>query len=207
MGPTFRQNEELANELWVSLIRSIKEKFNGEVHVIIPFNGFAYEEPGNASMENTRYYDYYKEADIVQINFFGLHEKYHAKDSTKEEMRKAYSRFLDEMEQRAKERDVKFSIKFSAFSYENAVNFEDFVEYHDYRNPEVKAIKSDYQHQADQYQAFFEAVNGRERIERIIVGGFWWDDAMDPDVKVRISLSPSPRNKPAESVIGQWFNR
>lgn len=170
------------------------------------FNGFAYEESDNPDMENTGYYDYYREADIVQINFFGLHERYHSEGTSKEEMVRAYNKFLSEVEERAKERDVKFSIKFSAFSYENAVNFEKFVEYHDIRNPEVLAVKSDYQHQADQYQAFFEAVNGRERIERIIIGGFWWDDAMDPEVKVRISLSPSPRNKPAEAVIKKWFN-
>ena len=207
MGPTFRQNEELANELWKELIISVKEKFNGEVHVIIPFNGFDYEEPDNPEMENTQVYDYYKEADLVQVNFFGLHERYFSEGTSVEEMREAFNNFLDELEVRAEERDVKFSIKFSAFSYENSVNFVDFVEYHDIRNPEVLAVIPDYQHQADQYQAFFQAINKRDRIERIIVGGFWWDDAMDPEVKVRISLSPSPRNKPAETAIKTWFNK
>jgi hypothetical protein len=206
MGPTFRQNEELANELWINLIKSIKENFDGEVHVIIPFNGFEYEDPKNPDMENTKYYDYYKEADIVQINFFGLHERYHAEDTTIGEMKKAYDHFLNEMEERAKEKDVKFSIKFSAFSVENAVNFDDFVEYHDIKNPEVLAIKPDYEHQANQYRAFFKSIRGRDRIERVIIGGFWWDDAMDPEVKVRISLSPSPRNKPTETIIREWFN-
>jgi hypothetical protein len=206
MGPTFRQNEELANELWISLIKTIKEHFNGDVHVIIPFNGFAYEEPTNPDIENTKFYDYYKEADIVQINIFGLHEKYHAKDVTIEEMKKAYDSFLNEVEERAKEKEVKFSIKFSAFSFEEAINFNEFIEFHDIRDPKVLSINPDYNHQADQYQAFFQSIKGREHIERVIVGGYWWDDAMDPDVKVRISLSPSPRNKPAEAIIRKWFN-
>jgi hypothetical protein len=206
MGPTFKQNEEIANELWEKLILRVKEKFNGKVQVIIPFSGFAYEEPDNLNRENTKYYDYYKKADIVQINFFGLHEKYHAKETSIEEMEKAYNKFLDEIEERAQEKNIKFSIKFSAFSYENAVNFKKFIEYHDIKNPEILKMKTDYQHQADQYQAFFKALKGRNEIERIIIGGFWWDDAMDPEVKVRISLSPSPRNKPAETIIKEWFN-
>jgi hypothetical protein len=209
MGPTFKQNEELANELWIQLIRTIKEEFNGNINVIIPFYGLAYEEPDNREMENTAYYDYYKEADIVQINFFGLHEKYASKGTSVEDIKKAYDKFLDEIEKRAEEKDVKFSIKFSAFSAENAVNLGpngEMIEYHDIKNPALSKIKTDYEHQADQYQAFFESVKDREKIERIIIGGFWWDDALDPEVKVKISLSPSPRNKPAEALIKAWFN-
>ena len=64
-----------------------------------------------------------------------------------------------------------------------------------------------WQHQADAYEALFQAAENREYIDGIQSFLYWWDDAMDPDTTmVRVSISPSPRNKPAEAVIRKWVN-
>ena len=56
-------------------------------------------------------------------------------------------------------------------------------------------------------QALFEAAQDEKYIERVNINGYWWDDAMDPKVKVRISLAPSIRNKPAEAVAIKWAEK
>ena len=98
-----------------------------------------------------------------------------------------------------------FLVFFSPFSYKNAIN-DGIVEYYDVLNKDTKETEKDWEHQVDAWQGFFEADYSREFVEGVNASTMWWDNAMDPDVKVKISISPSIRNKPAEEVIKQWFN-
>lgn len=102
--------------------------------------------------------------------------------------------------------NTKLSIFFSPFSYPNAIN-QGIIEYHDILNATAKTTEKNYEHQADAWQGLFLGIKGLNNLERVIANGMWWDDEMDPDVKVRISVSPSFRNKPAEEVIKQWFQK
>ena len=54
---------------------------------------------------------------------------------------------------------------------------------------------------------FFKNINNFENIERINVASFSWDDSMDPEIKPKISVGSTFRNKPAEYLIKSWFNK
>lgn len=50
-----------------------------------------------------------------------------------------------------------------------------------------------------------QAAENKPDLQSINFMLYWWDDAMDPDTaKTGISISSSPRNKPAEAVIEKW---
>jgi hypothetical protein len=143
---------------------------------------------------------------VVQYSIYKLRDKYRvANNPNKNQIKSGLNRYLGDIDMIAGNKDIKVSIMFVPFSYENGIN-DGIVEYQDILNTDIKNIKQDWEHQEDVYQAFFEALKNKDNIERVIIGGYWWDDAMDPKVKVRISISPSPRNKKAEAVVKNWFN-
>ncbi len=203
MGPAFVGQEKLANELWKNLITDVRVVFTGKIHVEASVYGWL---DGKDGQEDWLQYDYYKLADITEVRVYSLPGKYNTDlNPTGSEMRASISRLLDDLENRAKANGVKLSVFFAPFSYFNALN-EGIVEFYDVLNPLVVSKKQDWQYQANAYQAFFEELSGRSFVERIIVSNFWWDDAMDPEVKPRISISGSFRNKIAEAVVSKWFN-
>lgn len=203
MGPTFTGHEELADTLWRDLVAAVKQEFPGKIHIIVDRYGFFEGRNGNEDWEK---YDYYKLADIVEFDFYNLPENYTAKDPNNiDDLKKSFSSYLNKLDERAKQKGVKLSIMFSPFSYKNSINEQKLVEYLDFVNEDVKKLESDWPAQAAVYQAFLQELNGRKNIERVISAGFWWDDAMDPSVKPRISLAPSIRNKNAEDVFKKWF--
>lgn len=202
MTPDYYPYEEVANEMWKDIIRSVKEAFNGEVGVVVNRYGFL---EGICGQEDWSQYDYYQEADIVYYYIYCLLDKYKAPDSPSlEEMREKFGEYLDDLEERAGEEGVQLSIMAVFFSYENGIN-EGLVEFNDIGNPDVQALEADWQHQADAYEALFQAAEGRDSIVRIVPCGYWWDGAMNPeDTEVRVDIAPSARNKPAEAVFKKW---
>ena len=200
MPPNYYPYEELANEMWHDIIRSVKGVFNGQVGVVVNRYGFL---EGICGQEDWSKYDYYQEADIVYYYMFRLLlDKYRTNENPSlEEMRGKFSEYLDDLEKQASDAGVKLSIVAVFYSYENAVN-EGKVEFSDIGNPAIQALRADWQHQADAYEALFQAAEGRTEIVRIVPFGYWWDDAMDPETaRPRISIWSSQRNKNAEGVI------
>ena len=106
---------------------------------------------------------------------------------------------------RAIERGVEISIFFAPSSYKGGI-FSGPVEYLDFKNPAIMNLEIDYNTQALAFDYFFNALKNQSNIERVNVGNFAWDDALDPEVKPRISVSAGFRNKPAEKVINAWYN-
>ncbi|MBU1722067.1 hypothetical protein KKG38_04755 [Patescibacteria group bacterium] len=205
MGPTFIGQEALANDLQKELIAKLRGVFSGEIHTEIDFWGVIHE--GRTDREDWRKYDYYKDADIQEVRVYQLVDNFAVVDgASTAQIKVGIDRLLDRFEQYAEKNEIKMSVFFSPSSYPNAINVG-AAEFHDIRNADVAAIQKDWDHQADAWQAFFEAVSQRQLIDRVNVSAMWWDNAMDPDVKVRISISPSVRNKPAEEIIKQWFNQ
>lgn len=201
-NPTFIGHEELANKLWKGLIKEVKNKFRGKVGVVVDRYGFIQKEKG---VEDWSKYDYYKDADIIYYYIFYLPSKYKVNDNPSiDEMKNGFKRYFDDLEKIAKAENINLSLVFGIASFENAINYQGFVEALDPDNPKVKAIKKDWQHQADAYEAILQSLEGRENIERVVSFGYWWDDAMDPKVKPRISITQSFRNKPAEGVFKKW---
>jgi len=200
--PRFHPNEELANDLWKDLIKSVKQKFNGKVGIVVDRYGYLNEKVDN---EDWSKYDYYKEADLVYYFIYYLPGKYKVNDNPSiAEMKEGFDKFFDDLENIAKKDNIKLSLMVGIQSFENSVNYEGFIEFYDFKNPKVKAVKKDWQHQADVFEAILQALEGRTAFEKITFIGYWWDDAMDPDVKPRISISISFRNKPAEGVFEKW---
>jgi len=72
---------------------------------------------------------------------------------------------------------------------------------------EIKNIEKDYESQSEAYNYLFESLNKTNNISRINAANFTWDDALDPEVRPRISISASFRNKPAEQIIKAWYNK
>jgi len=201
-NPTFIGHEELANKLWKDLIKEVKNKFRGKVGVVVDRYGFMQKEK---SVEDWSKYDYYKEADLVYYFVYYLPGKYKVNDNPSiVEMKEGFDKFFDDLENIAKKDNIKLSLMVGIQSFENSVNYEGFIEFYDFKNPKVKAVKKDWQHQADVFEAILRALEGRTAFEKIIFLGYWWDDAMDPDVNPRISISISFRNKPAEGVFEKW---
>lgn len=205
MGPTFQGHEDLANDLSKQLITNVKKEFNGQIQVELSLYGVL---EGIDGQEDWNRYDYYQLADIKEIRVYNLPStKYQVPESASiAEIQTGIGKLLSDLDNWAQEKNTKITVFFSPFSYPNAIN-KGIVEYNDIVNDEIKAITPDFEHQANSWQAFFSEVNKYNNIERITANTFWWDDATDPEVKVRISISPSFRNKPAEEVIKQWFTK
>ena len=202
MNPKYYPYEELANEMWRDIINSVKAVFNGQVGVVVDRYGFL---EGVNGQEDWSKYDYYREADAVYYFIYRLLDIYQTPENPSfDQMKDKLGAYLDDLEVRARDKGVKLSIVPVFNSYENALN-KGVVEFNDIANPAVQALNPDWQHQADAYEALFQAAEGRTEIVRLVPFGYWWDDAMDPaTARPRISVSPSQRNKQAEGVIKKW---
>ena len=181
----------------------IRKEFSGQIAV--DFNVYGFND-GNNAQENWRKYDFYKNAEIVEVKVYKILEKYQNLYSGEDRMQKAITKMVDDFDARAKELGIKISIFFAPSSYVGGV-FAGPVEYLDVKNPEIIALQADYEEQLRVFQYFFEAVKDKENIVRLNVGNFAWDDALDPEVKPKISVSASFRNKPAENAVEMWFNK
>jgi hypothetical protein len=205
MGPTFSGQEALANELWKKLITDLRKEFKGQIHLELSVYGIL--DPTNAEEDYSKY-DYYKSADIKEVRLYNFSiDKYKVKNNpTSLDIQKGMSNLLVDLNSWGAQNNTKLTIFFSPFSYPNAIN-QGIIEYHDILNETTKTTEKNYEHQADAWQGFFLGIKELNNLEGIIASGMWWDDEMDPDVKVKISISPSFRNKPAEEVIKQWFQK
>lgn len=195
MNPTFAEHEELANELYRNLIINLKKEFNGQIHAELNIYGII---DGYNGKEDWAKYDYYKLADVKEVRVYSLpNDKY---------KKEGIVSLLENFNTWSKNKGIKLSVFFSPFSYHDALN-GGIIEFHDFNGEKIKSIEKDFDDQVESWQAFFNNIESYNNLERIIAGSMWWDDAMDPEVKVRINISPSFRNKPAEEIIKQWYLR
>lgn len=153
--------------------------------------------------DNTR--EFYLTKHIVYYQIENIPKKYKlSADPTLPEIKNKLNVYLDDLENKASKQGIKLSLIVGFPSYKKSI-VKGYAEVYDLFNQDTKNAVSDWQYQADLYETFFEAAENRKQINKIIVAGYWWDDAMDPDnTKVRISIHPSIRNKPAEAVFKKW---
>lgn len=195
--PTFAGQEKLVNEEWKKLIAELRKVFKGQIMVDINIYGLV---DGNNGLENWNLYNYFEEADILEVKIYNILSKYQ-----KEDMKESLSDMIEEINNKAQAKNIKVSLFFAPSSYKNGINAGP-VEVLDYNNEEIKKLEKDYDEQVMAFNYFFQSVKDKKNIERINVGNFNWDDALDPEVKPRLSLSAGFRNKPAEKVIEAWYN-
>lgn len=202
--PTFAGQEELANQLWRDLIVAVKKEFKGQVMADINVYGF---NDGNNGKEDWAKYDFYKTADIAEVKVYKVLERYREHFGDKPEVvGQAMETMLTDFNNKAQASNLKLSVFFAPSSYENG-SFAGPVEFLDLRNPAINSLKKDYQEQADAFDYFFKSLAGKNQIVRVNAGNFAWDDALDPEVPALISISAGFRNKPAEQVVGAWYNQ
>jgi len=199
----FNPHEEYANGRWKDIIEKLRETFKGTLDVIVDRWGFI----GEPVADDWEKYDFYREVDTVYYSIVSILPKYApARNMDFAEMKEKLNAYLDNLESVAEKQGIKVSLYAVISSMEDAI-LTGGVEISDILNPAIQAAKPDWQHQADAYEALFQAAENRAFISGIQSFHYWWDDAMDPDTTmVRISISPSPRNKPAEAVIRKWVN-
>lgn len=202
MSAGFTGNEELVNDLYKTLISEVRKEFKGKIYAEINLYGLI---DGYLGKENWDKYDYYKDADIKEVRVYNLPDRFQAKENlVKVEIFLSVEKLVNEINKKAKEKGVKLSIFFAPSSYKNSIN-KGPVEIYDLNNSLIKNLEVDMEEQANSFDAMFNSLNNMNNIERINVGNFAWDDAMDPEVKPRISITAIFRNKPAEDVVKAWF--
>lgn len=198
MEPTFSGHEELANELQKKLIENLKSVYSGKIYVELNIYGFIEDINGR---EDYKKYDYYKLADIVEIRIYNFIEKYRSMETEA-----GIISYLTDINNKAKEKNIKISIFLAPSSYNNSFK-NGALEFLDYKSEIVKNTEKDYDYQNKIFELFFKNINNFENIERINVANFSWDDSLDPEVKPKISIGSTFRNKPSEYLIKSWFNK
>lgn len=68
----------MANELQKELITQLRKVFTGEIYVEVSRYGFFENRDGN---ENRTKYDFYKNADIVEMRIYDLMQKFHSMET------------------------------------------------------------------------------------------------------------------------------
>lgn len=197
-NPTFAGYEELTNQLWKDLIVELRNNFKGKVIVDLDIYGFVDGKNGN---EDWKKYDYYKNADVIEVRVYKILEKY---QSSSENAKNDIAKMIGDLDMKAKESGIKISVFFAPSSYKNGL-YKGPVEFLDIRNQNIKNLEKDYEEQVKGFESFFNSVRDKSNIERINVGNFAWDDALDPEVRPKVSISAGFRNKPAENIIEAWF--
>jgi len=198
--PQFVGQEALANELWKKLITEVKNNFKGQV--LVDFNVYGLVD-GNNGSENWRKYDYYKNADIVEVRVYKILEKY---QSANKNLKQDLAQMANGLDESARELGIKISVFFAPSSYIDGL-YSGPVEFLDINNERIKNLEKDYDIQANAFDGFFSAIKNKSNIVRINSANFTWDDAIDPEVMPRVSISASFRNKPAENVVKEWYQK
>lgn len=198
MDPTFAGNEKLANELQKQLISDLKKVFKGKIIAEVSRYGFFEDKNGT---EDWTKYDFYKDADEVELRIYDLPPRYRSGN-----LEKDLTKYMTDLDKVAKNKGVNLSVFFCPSSYTNSLESGP-LEVLDYNNTLVKSTQVDYQYQSDAYNTFFKVIKNTTNIKKLIVANYNWDDSIDPEVKPKISISTSFRNKPAEEVIKSWFTK
>lgn len=201
---SFVGREELANDLYKKLIEEVRRVFLGQIYAEVNLYGLL---DGNLEKENWNKYDFYKNADIKEVRVYNLPTKFQTKDNPdKAEILSAMKKLVSELNRKAGEKGIILSLFFAPSSYKNSIN-KGPVEIYDTNNSFVKSLEADMDEQLNSFQSMFESLKNMNNINRINVGNFSWDDALDPQIKPRVSITATFRNKPSEETIKAWFNK
>lgn len=193
MTPNFQPHEDIANEKWKEIYKEVKKEFKGNVGYLVSDYAFV-EGVNDIKWQNNN--NYWRDMDEVWLAFYELPNKYKNTNG-------AFDKYLIDLKNGINQNDKNISLIFRVNSYDNSIN-NGLVELLDINNPVVKALNANQQYQSEYVTKFFNWAKDNEKINKIFVTGYWWDDKMDPEVKVPISKSGSIRNKDAEKEFLRW---
>lgn len=195
----FYPYESLANTRWKTLISEV-QKTGIRVGAFLNTNWLY-----NDWQEDWSKYDYYTLADKILYHIDSIDERYNPTSGMSIlQMKNKFELYLKDVKTKAKNSGIEVGVIFAAPSYKDAI-LEGYLEFNDILDEYMMNKEIDWQHQADAYEAFFQAAEGEDWIKEIDTFGYWWDDAMDPKTaNNRISITQTTRNKPAEAVFKKW---
>ena len=211
--PSYTPYDSIADDMWIETIHEVRKVFSGEIGYVI--NGHhnwinAYEQ-----QEWLDDHDFYNELDIPMTWLLDFSSDwisdYKPASNSFEDLRASMDLYMDDLEKGAGQLGQNPSIIFGCASMPDSFLLGNSdAQGIDMQEAIVQlkngTIAPDYQYQADCYEAMLQASADRQVIERIILKGYWWDDAMDPDTAMySISISETIRNKAAEAVVQKWW--
>lgn len=121
------------------------------------------------------------------------------------EMRQAHAVWLDELEQTLADYNQPIFLVMAEASFDGTTSGKPVREWGDFAEALSAGYEEDWQEQADSFEAFFQALNGRTKFAGVITH-FWWDDLMAPKyVSTLNNMESTIRNKPAEAVWKKWM--
>ncbi len=198
MEPTFAGQEALANELQKQLITEVRKVFTGKIYVEVSRYGFFEGKDGN---EDRKKYNFYQDADIVEMRIYDLPQNFRNR-----EIKAGITAYVNELNTIAGKKWIKLSLFLAPSSYKDSMK-KGALEVLDYKSDIVKNTIADFGYQASVFDMFFKALTTANNIERINVASFARDDALDPEVKPKLSIASTFRNKTSEEVIKQRFTK
>jgi hypothetical protein len=198
MEPTFAGHESLVNTLQKDLIEKVRAVFKGKIYAEVNRYGFL---DGNNGKEDWTKYDYFTNADIIELRIYELPEQYRQADTFS-----GLNSYLKDLNAKAAEKNIKLTVFYAPSSYKDSLN-KGALEVLDSKSASVINVSADYDYQNKAFETFFASMAGLTNIERIDVANYPWDDSLDPQVKPKLSVACTFRNKPAEEIIKIWFNK
>jgi hypothetical protein len=211
--PTYAPHDAIADEMWIETIHEIRKVFSGEIGYIV--EGHTNWISANDQTSWLSDHDFYNELDIQMMYMLDFSQEwiseYKPADNSFEDLRTAMDRYMDDIENGAEKLEQRPSILFGCYSMTDSFTLGGY----ETRGIDIQeaivhlrdgTLVPDYQYQAECYEAMLQASADRQVIERVILKGYWWDDAMDPDTAMfAISISETIRNKAAEAVVRKWW--
>lgn len=205
-NPNFQPYLDIADDLWLETIKELRAVFSGK---LASFYG-SFPNIGEDVKAWRQLHDHYYQLDQVYIGVGSFDKPWQAefkpKGTSFADIKASYQKYFEQSLLGARETGIIPSIMLMIESSEDYLS-QGFVMN---RYPLEKAtqfVKRDWQYQADCYEAFLQVISGQDFIKSVTFFGYGWDDAMDPENSTwPISLSSTPRNKPAEAVIKKWAN-
>ncbi len=202
--PNLQPYLDIADDIWLETIKELRTVFSGK---LANMHG-SFPNIGDDVKAWRQLHEHYYQLDQLYLgvdNFANpWSEEFKPKGTSFADIKASYQKYFEKAILGARETGINPSITLMVESSEDFLN-QGFVQS---RVPHEKAnqlIKRDWQYQADCYEAFLQVISKQDFITSVVFSGYGWDDAMDPENSIwPISLSATPRNKPAEAVIKKW---
>lgn len=205
-NPNLQPYLDIADDIWLETIKELRAVFSGKLAIL--YGGFP--RIGEDVKAWQQLHDHYYQLDQLYILVGSFEKPWNAefkpKGTSFADIKASYQKYFKQVLLGVRETGINLSVRLDVESAEDFLN-QGAVQS---RYPLEKAtqfVKRDCQYQADCYEAFLQVISGQDFIKNVSFFGYAWDDAMDPENSIwPISLSASPRNKPAEAVIKKWAN-
>jgi|GEM_PF-1016131 len=194
--PSVAPLEDYADEQFQDIIKAMREVYHGKIYAsnFSKFGGFSsFSKIPNYANDVDGLFIYSAELNV-------------SKGASIAAMKQAHSVWLDQVEQLFASYQPPIFMVLAQSSYDGVNNGKPGMEWGDHAEAIARGYKENWQDQADSYEAFLAALNGRTKFAGVLTGGYWWDDLMAPKyIGTLNNMESTIRSKPAEAVWKKWL--